>query len=104
LPALGDTPEDIDLYLRARERDEEASRRRAARREARVTYTVGEAAELLGIGRSFAYDLIRRDEFPTPVIKLGSCDGAGAPRRIVIPKAPLVALLREHEPGEDCDE
>ncbi len=51
----------------------------------RQTVTVEEAAEALGIGRSVAYDLIRRGEFPVVTIKLG--------RRIVVPARPLQRLL-----------
>jgi hypothetical protein len=68
------------------------------------TYTVDAASARLGIGRQLAYSLIRRGEFPTPVIYLGSCDGSGAARRIVIPKAPLDALLGgSAEPDKDCE-
>jgi excisionase family DNA binding protein len=52
----------------------------------RATYTVEEAATLLGIGRTLAYDLIRRGEFPVPVIRLGA-------RRIVVPRVPLDEML-----------
>lgn len=44
------------------------------------------AAALLGIGRTCAYRLVSRGEWPTPVIRAGRC--------IRIPTAPLVALLR----------
>lgn len=44
------------------------------------------AAALLGIGRTCAYGLVRRGDWPTPVIRVG--------RRIRIPTAPLVELLR----------
>ena len=33
---------------------------------------VGPAARFLGIGHSLAYDLIRRGEFPVPVLKFGT--------------------------------
>lgn len=36
-----------------------------------ATVSVDRAAEILGISRSTAYELIRRDEFPVPVIRLG---------------------------------
>lgn len=51
----------------------------------RKTYTVEEAADRLGIGRTLAYELIRCGEFPVGVIRLG--------RRIVVPRAPLDELL-----------
>ena len=54
--------------------------------------TVAEGAAVLGIDPSTAYGLIRRHEFPTPVIKIGS--------RWKIPAAPLAALVAgEREPG-----
>jgi predicted DNA-binding transcriptional regulator AlpA len=47
--------------------------------------TVPEAGRVLGIGRTVAYQLVRRDEWPTPVIRVGA--------KIGIPRAPLLALL-----------
>lgn len=49
----------------------------------RLTYTVPEAAELLGISRSSAYECVKRGELPA--IVLG--------RRIVITRAALDELL-----------
>ena len=43
------------------------------------------AAQLLGLGRTFAYQLVRRGEWPTPVIRIG--------RLIKVPTAPLRDLL-----------
>lgn len=43
------------------------------------------AASVLGVSRSTAYDLIHRDEFPIPVLRVGS--------RIRVPVAPLLAAL-----------
>ena len=43
------------------------------------------AARLLGVGRSCAYELVRRGEWPTPVLRLG--------KLIRVPKAPLLALI-----------
>lgn len=51
----------------------------------RRTYTVDEAARLLGIGRATAYEAVRRGELPS--LRLG--------RRIVIPRAALDALVGE---------
>ena len=43
------------------------------------------AAEVLGIGRTVAYELIRTDRFPTPVLRVG--------HQIKIPTAYLIELL-----------
>lgn len=50
---------------------------------ARLTYTVPEVAELLGISRSSAYECVRRGEIPA--LTLG--------RRVVIAKTAIDALL-----------
>jgi len=50
------------------------------------TLTVEQAAEILGCGRTLAYELIRRDEFPSRVIRLGN-------RRYVIPTADLLRVI-----------
>lgn len=49
------------------------------------TISVEEAAQRLGIGRALAYDLVKRNEFPVPVIRLG--------RRIVIARRAIDKLL-----------
>ncbi len=49
----------------------------------RLTYTVPEAAQLLGISRTSAYDCVRRGEIPA--LTLG--------RRILITRAALEQLL-----------
>ena len=49
----------------------------------RQTYTVEQAAQLLGIGRRLAYELARTDQLP--VIRLG--------RRLLIPRTGLEAML-----------
>lgn len=46
-----------------------------------VLLTVVEAAEVLGIGRTTAYALIREGGWPTPVVRLG--------KLIKIPASPL---------------
>jgi predicted DNA-binding transcriptional regulator AlpA len=43
------------------------------------------AATVLGIGRTAAYELIRTDQWPTPVLRLG--------KLIRIPSAPLLDLV-----------
>jgi excisionase family DNA binding protein len=49
----------------------------------RLTYTVAEVAEILGISRSTAYDCVRRGEIPA--LTLG--------RRVVVSRAALSGLL-----------
>ena len=51
--------------------------------QTRLTYTVPEVAELLGISRSTAYECVRRGEIPA--LTLG--------RRVLIAKATIDALL-----------
>ncbi len=48
-----------------------------------LTFTVEEAAEMLGISRTFAYEAVRRGELPA--IRIG--------RRLLVPRAALVRLL-----------
>lgn len=52
-------------------------------RDLRLVYTVAEAAELLGIGRSTAYELVSRGELATT--RLGS--------RVVVTRPTLTTLL-----------
>ena len=60
------------------------------------------AAEVLGIGRTVAYELVRTDRFPTPVIRVG--------HQIKIPTAYLIDLLgqstdpvaRQPAPGQSA--
>lgn len=56
----------------------------------RATLTVQETAELLGVGRSCAYDAVRRGDIPT--VRLG--------RRLVVPVPALIRLL-EQPVGEE---
>lgn len=46
---------------------------------------VGTAARVMGLSRTAAYELIRTDNWPTPVFRLG--------RLIRIPTAPVLELL-----------
>lgn len=46
---------------------------------------VPQAAHLLGIGRTLAYELVRTNQWPTPVIRMG--------RLIKIPSGPIVELI-----------
>lgn len=43
------------------------------------------AGRLLGLGRAASYELVRRGEFPSPVLHLG--------RQLRVPTAPLLQLL-----------
>lgn len=55
---------------------------------ARQTLTVEEAAQILGIGRTLAFEMARRGELPA--LRLG--------RRLVVPRAALEKMLRgEHD-------
>ena len=52
------------------------------------------AAKVLGIGRSLAHDLVRRGDWPTPVLHVG--------KLIKIPSAPLLRLIESK--GDDAEE
>lgn len=54
----------------------------------RVTLTVEEAARLLGISRSLAYELVRDGEIPSLRLR----------RRIVVPRRAIDAMLRGERP------
>ena len=49
----------------------------------RMTYTVEEAAQLLGVGRNKGYEAVKAGELP--VIKIG--------KRLLVPKAALNRIL-----------
>ena len=53
---------------------------------------VPDAARVLGIGRSLAYELVRRGEWPTEVLRIG--------KLIKIPSAPLLRLLQGNRPDQ----
>ncbi len=50
-----------------------------------VVLNVPQAARLLGIGRTLAYELVRTGQWPTPIIRIG--------RLIRIPASPLFELM-----------
>jgi excisionase family DNA binding protein len=56
--------------------------------EDRLTLTVDEAAQVLGISRALAYELVARGELPS--LRLG--------RRIVVPRRALDLLLSQKTP------
>ena len=58
------------------------------------TLTIEEAARRLGIGRSLAYDLARRDELPVKVLRLG--------RRLVVPRPALERVLNGEGAGPEA--
>jgi excisionase family DNA binding protein len=67
---------------------------RAVQEDGRLTWTVTEAAQLLGISRASAYEAAHRGELPVRVIG----------RRMLIPRVALLRLLasgrsRPHPPG-----
>lgn len=59
----------------------------------RMTLSVEEAAEILGISRAFAYKLVKKDELP--IVRLG--------RRVVVPRRALETMLEvgtdDHPPS-----
>lgn len=57
----------------------------------RRTYTIEETAKVLGLGRTSAYEAVRRGEIP--VLRVG--------RRLLVPRAALERLLAE--PGGQGD-
>ncbi len=60
----------------------------------RQTLNIEAVAKRLGINRSTAYELARRDQLPVPVIRLG--------RRMVVSRRALDALLgAQHDPQPD---
>ena len=59
----------------------------------KITYTVTEAAELLGISRSSAYECVRRGEIPSLILG----------RRVVIPCRAFEALLDRTRSPETQD-
>jgi excisionase family DNA binding protein len=61
---------------------------RSERMEDKLTYSVEEAAKLLGIGRNLCYEKVRTGEIPA--LKIG--------RRILVPKVALEKLLSEIRP------
>jgi excisionase family DNA binding protein len=56
--------------------------------EDRLTLTVGEAAQVLGVSRALAYELVARGELPS--LRLG--------RRIVVPRRALEVLIAQATP------
>jgi excisionase family DNA binding protein len=63
----------------------------------KATLTVPEAAELLGIGRALAYEGVRDGSIPS--VRIG--------RRVLVPRAKLLALLGEEantQPAEESEQ
>ena len=58
---------------------------RAVQEDSRLTWTVTEAAQLLGISRASAYEAAHRGELPVRVIG----------RRMLVPRVALLRLLAE---------
>lgn len=50
-----------------------------------ATYNINEVAQLLGIGKSAAYNAAKNGNLPVPAIKIGG--------RYVVPRKPLDELL-----------
>ena len=53
------------------------------------------AGSILSVGRTKAYELARRGEFPTPVLKVGN--------KYVVPLAPIIAALALDAQDEDTE-
>lgn len=88
LPQLTVAAQRHEYYRKLAEAADEATatiRTEASRPHEHPTLTVPEAAEMLGISAWQAYELIKRDEFPAPVLRLG--------RAIRIPRRPLEKVL-----------
>jgi predicted DNA-binding transcriptional regulator AlpA len=49
------------------------------------TLDLVDAAKLLGIGRTLAYEMVRDETWPTPIIRAG--------RKIRVPSKPLLQML-----------
>ena len=62
-----------------------------ATNDEKLVYTVEEAGALLGLGRSGAYDAVRRGDLPT--IRIG--------RRILVPKEALERMLSGVSPANN---
>ena len=60
-------------------------------RQLGMTTDVTTAAQILGIGRTLAFDLLKRDQFPVRVLRIG--------RRVVVPVPDLLRLLGIAEPN-----
>jgi excisionase family DNA binding protein len=60
----------------------------AVRDDARLTYTLTEAASRLGISRTLAYEAAHRGELP--MCRIG--------RRVLIPRVALLRLLGQDDP------
>jgi hypothetical protein len=60
-----------------------------------VRTDVETAGSILGLSRTQAYEAIKRDRFPVPVIRIG--------RRIVVPTRPLLRLLGIDDADETHD-
>jgi predicted DNA-binding transcriptional regulator AlpA len=74
----------------------EAGIRSSEERKVPALLDVSDAAGLLGIGRTLAYELVRTGQWPTPVIRVG--------RLIRIPSRPLYELIATgvvSSPGDD---
>lgn len=57
----------------------------------RLTLNIEDVAILLGINRSTAYELARRNEFPVPIIRLG--------KRMVVSRRAVEELLGQNLPN-----
>jgi len=75
--------------VRALRRPSGGMRRTTSTSPERLTYSVATAAEMLGISRALAYELVRSGDIPS--LKLG--------RRVVVPCAALTEMLDVQPPS-----
>jgi excisionase family DNA binding protein len=60
----------------------------------RLTLTVEEAAQVLGIGRTLAYEAVKRGDIPT--VRIG--------RRLLVPQVAIAQLLSDQRVGPASSE
>ena len=56
-----------------------------------MTTDIETAASILGIGRTLAYELVKNDQFPVRLLRLG--------RRVLVPLGDLLAYLGDSPPS-----
>jgi excisionase family DNA binding protein len=77
-------------YLDGRRAEAASPWARLLRNDDRLTWTVAEAADLLGISRTSAYEAAHRGELPVKVIG----------HRMLVPRVALLRLLADDQEAE----